>query len=292
MRADVLWSLSIAIGLAAIRAGGAQTPAERHAITLSTAPDHFARLESATIRYRDLGAGEPVILIHGFAEALEVWSGLGDSLARDHRVIALDLRGFGQSAKFGMPSDFGRHMADDVINLADALGIPRAHIVGYSMGALIAANIAARYPTRTLTASLVAGPSYSDSLTAMRDRDRWVNELRSGRGITAMLMWLLPGTDSATAQGFNREAMAHNDVASLTAALQSMGDLASPLAREPALPIFIAAAGIDPLGPTSHELARRWKNARLLDMPSANHATILAQPELLAVLRATLSSVH
>ncbi|HEU5467156.1 MAG TPA: alpha/beta fold hydrolase, partial [Gemmatimonadales bacterium] len=60
------------------------------------------------MRYRVVGAGVPVVLLHGYANSLEGWSGLGDSLARDHEVIALDLRGHGQSTKFTRQSDYGR----------------------------------------------------------------------------------------------------------------------------------------------------------------------------------------
>jgi pimeloyl-ACP methyl ester carboxylesterase len=83
--------------------------------------------------------------------------------------------------------------------------------------------------------------------------------------------------------------MAHNDVPSLIGALQSLWLLARPLDREPGLPIVIAAGGNDPFDPASHDLARRWRTARLVEIPAANHVSILAEPELLAVMRQTVS---
>jgi pimeloyl-ACP methyl ester carboxylesterase len=64
---------------------------------------------------------------------------------------------FGRSSKFGDADKFGQKMVDDVVQLMDHLNIQRAHLVGHSMGALIAANVASRYPNRVSTAALVAG---------------------------------------------------------------------------------------------------------------------------------------
>jgi pimeloyl-ACP methyl ester carboxylesterase len=64
------------------------------------APDRFFTIGDVRLRYREIGRGEPVVLLHGATRSLEDWAGFGDSLAVDHRVIALDLRGHGQSSKF------------------------------------------------------------------------------------------------------------------------------------------------------------------------------------------------
>jgi pimeloyl-ACP methyl ester carboxylesterase len=79
-------------------------------------------------------------------------------LARDHRVIAFDLRGHGQSGKPHEPRAYGREMGLDVVRLLDHLGIARAHVVGYSLGGYFTSQLLTLHPERFLTATLVAGP--------------------------------------------------------------------------------------------------------------------------------------
>jgi pimeloyl-ACP methyl ester carboxylesterase len=111
------------------------------------------------IAYLDQGEGEPIILVHGFASNKEVnWvqPGWMSPLTRaGRRVIALDNRGHGQSTKLYSPDDYHTLlMAQDVLALIDHLGLPRADIMGYSMGARICAFLALHQPGRVRTAIL------------------------------------------------------------------------------------------------------------------------------------------
>jgi len=108
------------------------------------AEDRFFDSDGLRIRYIEQGSGEPVVLVHGFLGIIERWVELGlfANLAEDHRVIALDCRGYGKSAKPHDRSQYGRKMADDVAHLLDHLGIERAHILGYSMGGNIVLKMA------------------------------------------------------------------------------------------------------------------------------------------------------
>jgi len=102
------------------------------------------------------GAGEPVLLIHGFASTHHVnWVGpgwvktLGDA---GYRVVALDNRGHGRSHKSYDPADYTpERMAGDAAALLDHLGISRAHVFGYSMGARISAFLALAQPQKVAT---------------------------------------------------------------------------------------------------------------------------------------------
>jgi pimeloyl-ACP methyl ester carboxylesterase len=103
------------------------------------------------IAYLDQGAGEPIVLVHGFASNKEVnWVNPGwvSTLTRDNRrVIALDNRGHGQSSKLYDPADYHTGlMAGDVAALIAHLGLSCADVMGYSLGARIAAVLAARHP--------------------------------------------------------------------------------------------------------------------------------------------------
>src|SRR5262245_34769344 len=105
--------------------------------------------DAVDIAYLDEGAGDPIVLVHGFASTKEVnWlsSGWIATLAgAGRRVIALDNRGHGASTKLYNPADYHTDlMADDVEALLRHLGIPRADVMGYSMGARITAFLAHR----------------------------------------------------------------------------------------------------------------------------------------------------
>lgn len=96
---------------------------------------------------------EPVLLIHGFASnAATNWVDTGwvaELLSHGYRVIAFDNRGHGQSEKLYAIEDYGSPlMAEDARRLLDHLAIPRAHVIGYSMGARISAFLALKHPER------------------------------------------------------------------------------------------------------------------------------------------------
>jgi pimeloyl-ACP methyl ester carboxylesterase len=82
------------------------------------------------------------------------------NLVTDHRVIAFDLRGHGKSGKPHEPSAYGAEMVPDALRLLDHLGIRRAHIVGYSLGAIITAKLLATNPERFGTATLGGHAGY------------------------------------------------------------------------------------------------------------------------------------
>lgn len=121
--------------------------------------------DGVKIAYREWAPDEgptrslPVLLIHGFASNHEVnWVSTGwvDTLVKDgFRVIAIDNRGHGASAKLYGIEDYGSPMmAEDSRRLLDHLGIRKAHIIGYSMGARIAAFLVLRHPDRVQTVTL------------------------------------------------------------------------------------------------------------------------------------------
>ncbi len=122
---------------------------------------HFSR-NGLQLAYLDEGdpSGEPVLLIHGFASSAAVnwvhpgWvKTLGDA---GYRVIAIDNRGHGASDKPHEPEAYYPSvMAEDAVALLNHLGIPEAHIMGYSMGARISAFLALAHPERVR--SLVFG---------------------------------------------------------------------------------------------------------------------------------------
>jgi pimeloyl-ACP methyl ester carboxylesterase len=131
--------------------------------TFAQPTDKAFNSNGVQIRYVEQGAGEPVLLIHGYTRSIETnWleTGVFQDLAKDHRVIAFDLRGHGKSGKPTDPAAYGSEMVQDAIRLLDHLGIRRAHVVGYSLGAIITAKLATTNPERFLTATLGGHAGY------------------------------------------------------------------------------------------------------------------------------------
>jgi len=115
--------------------------------------------DGTTIAYLDEGAGDPVVLVHGFASNKEVnWvfpGWIGPLKEAGFRVIALDNRGHGASTKYYETERYHiPEMTKDVIALLDHLKIAKADFVGYSMGARISAYAASHYPARVRSATL------------------------------------------------------------------------------------------------------------------------------------------
>lgn len=109
------------------------------------------------IAYVMQGQGEPVVLIHGWLSTAGinwVFPGTFGKLAKEYQVVALDVRGHGLSDKPLDEAAYGVELVNDVVRLMDHLKIEKAHIVGYSMGGIIAGNFIAKHPERVLTGTL------------------------------------------------------------------------------------------------------------------------------------------
>ncbi|MBI1648946.1 alpha/beta fold hydrolase [Hyphomicrobium sulfonivorans] len=124
------------------------------------APVRTFSSDGTEIAFLDQGEGEPVLLIHGFASNIVTnWIDTGwvrTLTEAGYRVIAYDNRGHGRSEKLYRLEDYGAPlMAEDACRLLDHLGIERAHVLGYSMGARISAFLGLAHPDRVR--SLVFG---------------------------------------------------------------------------------------------------------------------------------------
>lgn len=123
----------------------------------------YADFGGVKIHYIDRGQGEPIVLLHGGTSSLESWvsTGVVADLQKNFRVIAFDARGAGKSDKPRDPKAYGRQQALDVPRLLDALKLDRAHIVGFSLGSSMVAQLLTLHPERFLTATQAAGAGRS-----------------------------------------------------------------------------------------------------------------------------------
>jgi len=147
------------------------------------ADDHFDA-NGVNLHYVTLGTGDPVVLIHGLYSSERMnWElpGIVKRLATHYQVIALDMPGHGQSDKPDRADAYGLAMVDDVVRLLDHLKIRKAHVVGYSMGGMIAMKLLATHPDRVRSA-LVGGMGWMREGTFLADF--WENMQDRGRGQT------------------------------------------------------------------------------------------------------------
>lgn len=114
---------------------------------------------SATINYVAAGAGEPVLLLHGYPETLACWHAIAPTLAKDYRVVCADLRGYGDSSKpAGLPdhSNYSkRAMALDMVELMATLGHETFHLVGHDRGARVSHRLARDHVARVRTLTVL-----------------------------------------------------------------------------------------------------------------------------------------
>ncbi len=121
---------------------------------------HSADVDGKTIAYIDEGRGErPLLLIHGLGTNAKSWQRNIPAWSRDHRVIALDLAGYGHSSKAHYPYSLAFHVAT-LTGLLDALGIDQAIWVGHSMGGQVALSAALHEPDRVAALVLLSSAGF------------------------------------------------------------------------------------------------------------------------------------
>ena len=111
---------------------------------------HFAEVEGERWHYVEAGAGEAVVFLHGFPEYWYAWHHQLEALSADYHVIALDLKGFGQSHK--NDGDYSPEgVAAEIIRLLGNIGLERFHLVTYELGSVIGDAVAGSVPNRVLS---------------------------------------------------------------------------------------------------------------------------------------------
>jgi pimeloyl-ACP methyl ester carboxylesterase len=123
----------------------------------------FADVDGVRVRYTDVGEGPAVVFIHGFASSLDVWDGVMTEVAKTHRVLALDLKGFGWTDR--PEGDYSpATQARLVLHLMDARGIDQAALVAHSWGASVALAVALSAPQRVTRLALYDAWVYEEQL--------------------------------------------------------------------------------------------------------------------------------
>ena len=107
------------------------------------------------IAYKMLGKGDPILLFNGASDGMDAWHpSFLEGLSSDHTVIAFDTRGIGNSTTGSKPYTY-QQLANDSASLLDALKIPKADVMGYSLGSYIAEQLAIMFPDKVNSLLLV-----------------------------------------------------------------------------------------------------------------------------------------
>ena len=170
----------------------------------------FLDLDGARLYYYAAGtrgAGEPVVLIHGFPTSGHLWSEVVPLVPAGHRVVVVDLLGFGRSDPPRRGQVSVRAHADRTIQLFDALGIGRACVVGHDVGGGVAQSMAVRFPERVSHLCLVDSVAF----------DGWpAREVRFARAVLPVARhlppaWFLPVIRGGLLRGYaDHERGAHS----------------------------------------------------------------------------------
>ena len=241
--------------------------------------------------YRNDGSGAPLVLIHGVGGDSGNWDDMVPRLSAKFRVIRVDLRGHGRSAPLRAPCSV-EHLARDVVEVIDALGVRACRLAGFSLGGQVAQSIALDYPDRVeklVLISTVAGRTESEqagvasrvqllkdkgtAAIAESNRERWFTEgfrKRHPEKVEARVQQLLQ-TDA--------QSYLHAFTVFATADLGArLGDILAPT-------LIITGEEDAAATPRMAQLMReRITNSTLHVLPGLRHSLLIERPELVTDL--------
>jgi pimeloyl-ACP methyl ester carboxylesterase len=246
-------------------------------------------IDGTTVAFDVVGHGPDLVLLHGMAGSSKMWQSLGyvDALRSEYRLVLIDARGHGQSAKPHDPALYAvERYAGDIGAVLDALEVEKAHLFGYSMGARIAIATSVLQPHRIK--SLIAGGGTAGTEAGWFDRLIFpgaVDTIASQGMETFLREWesrlgsFLPDPV--------RQMYLTNDVEAIVACLRASDEDSSFLDRlgsvaAPAL-LFAGEHDDERREPTL-EAAVRLRGAEAVIIPGTNHVTTLTRTDLVLPL--------
>ena len=249
-----------------------------------------------SLYFEEEGQGEPLLFLHGLGSDGRSWEYQREYFAEEFRVIVVDVRGHGRSAKPSGPYSVPQ-FARDVFALLDQLHIDQFHLVGLSMGGMIGCQMAVDQPERFLSLTIVnSGPE----LIAQNWQERWqivqrrlvlhfmsmekIGEFIGGR--------LFPEPEQAEYLAIFVQQMRENDPKAYRAATNALiGWSVRAQLNRIQCPVLVISGDMD-YTPVANKEAymREMPTARLLVIENSRHATPIDQPE--AFNTAVLQFLH
>jgi 3-oxoadipate enol-lactonase len=251
------------------------------------------KANNINIYYELHGAGEPIVFISGFATDHLAWRTVQNEFTQHYQVILFDNRGAGQSDTPDMSYSMELFAADTVA-LIDKLNLKQPHIVGHSMGGMVAQTIAHQYPDKIKSVIISGSRCKSNKLT--ETLFKFIGNLRRDnvpreRLLEAWLPWI-----------FSNEFLAQPEVIPVLTAFYLNNPYpqtqlgydrqlaavlnfdSTPWIQHIKTPTLVIAAEKDLVIPPeqSREIADKIPHAQFTLLPHAGHAMMVEQPELFA----------
>jgi pimeloyl-ACP methyl ester carboxylesterase len=248
-------------------------------------PDRTIDTGSVALALHDRGGGDatPLVLIHGFTGGRIDWSDVIDDLAADRRVVAWDHRGHSDSTNTGDPVTYTfDQLVVDAVAALDILGLDRFHLLGHSMGGIVAQRLVLEHPERV--ESLILMDTLAEpALSLPRE---WIDgTVATGRGqgmsAVADLMAgftlsssVAPEADRPRIAERNRHKLSNMDVEAFAALAEQLQSFPSLLPRLPSItcPTTVIVGELDtPLRDASDNIAKAIPGAELIVIDGAAH---------------------
>ena len=242
-----------------------------------------------SFRYKDVGSGLPVVLLHAFPFDHELWTPQLQSLAEaGARVLTPDLPEFGQTTPGSEVFSIDR-AADVIADFLEGIGIDKAVIGGLSMGGYIAMAFARRHPHRLRGLILADTKAAPDDAQGKANRDRMIADVKAG-GSAVAAEALLPKLlcDQTRAQKPDQVAWAKKIIlrqrpAAIIAALYALRDRpdAAPGLADVRVPTLVLVGEHDEITPplAAARIAASIPGAELVHIPAACHLSNIENPE-------------
>lgn len=251
-------------------------------------PAHVFDSNGVKISYVTEGAGEAVVLIHGWMGDSTMWGKDASGNPKlealpGFQVIAFDCRGHGKSDKPHETNRYGVEMANDVVRLLDHLKVKKAHLIGYSMGAFIAGKVAAAHPERVLTATYGGQAPLLTGEAGAKEIDVFIDAVAQGKGLGPYIQFVRPGSSDANAKGVAEFMFKGKDVKAFAAAGGSFAGLelnAQDLvkANHPTLFLYGSKESENTITRVL-KLSKALAKAEVKVIEGADHVTTLIKPD-------------
>jgi len=245
----------------------------------------MATINGLEIHHEVQGTGAPIVFVHGLGATSNVWHAQRMALSKYFQVVVYDRSGSGRSqrARDGYSIDA---WADELAGLLDHLVVPKAVVVGHSLGSMVAQRFAGKYASRTQGLILAGGEAElgPEAKRILTERARTIET----RGLTAVVdAWLTAVLSPATREanpalaGMVREMFLSHDAKSYALHCLALRDGSVRSDHGNILcPTLLTVGDQDPVTPLScqRQIAASIANSRIRTIPNTAHMTMLESP--------------
>ena len=244
--------------------------------------DHFK------VAYQEAGQGDVLLLIHGFCGSSGYWDNVISELAKDNRVIAIDLPGHGKSAVQDNVNEI-KEYATLMKNFLDTLEIDKVTMLGHSLGGYITLAFADKYANRLNGFSLIHSTAFPDSEEGKKGRSAAIEKIDS-EGIEPFIDGLVPKLFSPTnAKSHEKEVDEAIKIGYMTSpsgaksaliAMKNRNDLRKVL-DDTSVPVLLLAGEDDQLISPERTFTATGDNIKQVVLPGVGHMSMYEAPKQL-----------